>query len=322
MNKLIDASRDNSGIHIGVSGFSYRSWAGVFYPAGLPGKQRLSYYATKFNTLEISASYYQMPEPRVLAGWDAKTPPGFIFSFRGPKEVTHVRKLVDCGAVMSSFMSRLSVLGDKLGVVTFQLQESLPYDRDVLAAFLASLPTGFRYSMEFRSEPWYNPECYALLAKHNVSLVTVSHSNKGVHAHQTSDWGYFRMSGHNPDYRQNFYSKADLMNWQGIIADSAKPAYVYFNNEYAAFSAKNASSLMSIMGISAPSGKSVESESSGYVSPVSDGPSGFSGAENSNGVSGHDPEENTPSDGGGDNSKDPFAKKRPLFYFAPRQLDT
>lgn len=272
-----------SGVYIGVSGFNYKSWNGVFYPSSMPGKKRLEYYASKFPTLEISSTYYQMPEHRVLAGWDAKTPPGFIFSFRAPKQVTHINHLIDCGSTMNAFMSRLSILQDKLGVVTFQIQESLPYDGKVLAAFLASLPSGFRYSMEFRSEPWYNEECYALLAKHKVAMVTVSHSNKGIHAHQPSGWGYFRMSGHNPDYKQNFYSQADLQNWRGIIADSAKPAFVYFNNEYAAYSAKNAASLMDLMGISVEGG--------GYISPVSDGPSNpVTGPNNGPGTSGVDPE--------------------------------
>jgi uncharacterized protein YecE (DUF72 family) len=235
---------------IGTSGFSYKHWEGEFYPKDLPGKQRLAYYATKFPTIEVSSTFHNFPEFRVLQRWHDSTPHGFKFSIRGPHDVTHVRKLVDCGGIMDAFMRRLETLKDKLAVVTFQMQESAPFDPVALKGFLASLPKGFHYSMEFRSEPWYNDETYELLAKHDVALVTVGHSDKGIHAVQPATWGYMRLSGHHPDYKKNSYSEQDLKNWRGIVADSPEPTFVYFNNEYKAFAAHNATAMMDLMKVS------------------------------------------------------------------------
>lgn len=234
-------------ILVGTSGFSYKHWAGTFYPDDLPGRERLSYYATKFPTVEISSTFHNFPEPRVLNRWCDSTPPGFIISLRGPEEVTHKRHLVDCNDIMSAFARRAEIVGDKLGVITFQLLESEPFDAATLKAFAAALPTGFRYSMEFRSEPWYNDEAYDILAEKDIAIVTVGHSNMGIHPKQPAAWSHIRMSGNNPDYKENSYSDEELRNWQGIIKDAAKPAFVYFNNEYKAFAAHNALKLMNIL---------------------------------------------------------------------------
>ena len=237
------------GVLIGTSGFKYKHWFGTFYPDGLPGRDCLAYYATKFPTVEASSTFHQMPEPRVISRWRDSVPAGFTFALRGPKEVTHVRHLSGCGPVMSAFCRRAELLGDKLGPITFQLMESENFDPRALEAFVSSLPAGFRYSVEFRSEPWYNEACYEILAKRNIASVIVGHSNKGIHTVSTADWSHIRMSGHHPDYAQNSYSNEQLMNWRGIIADSKRPTYVYFNNEFKAYAAVNALALMSLMGL-------------------------------------------------------------------------
>lgn len=242
-------SAQNRNVLVGVSGFSYKSWSGQFYPANLPRRQRLAYYAERFPTVEVSATAHQMPEYRVLKGWDEKTPAGFVMAFRGPQEATHERRLLGCGPLMAEFCRRLEVLGDKLGPIGFQLPESARFDPALLRAFCAALPSGFKYAMEFRSEPWYTQETYDILSEHGVALTTVSHSNMGIHPVHTTDWSYFRMSGHNPDWSKNCYSRQDLMNWRGIISESKGRAYVYFNNEYSAFSAKNAATLMALLGL-------------------------------------------------------------------------
>ncbi len=249
----VTAARAPGKVLIGVSGFNYKSWTGNFYPKGLPGKQKLTYLASQFPTVEMSSTFHQMPEPRVLQGWDAKTPDNFVMAFRGPKEVSHVRKLAACADIMADFCRRLEILGDKVGPIGFQMPESARFDPVALKAFLEGLPSGFRYALEFRSEPWYTSQTYDLLNKHDVALVTVSHSNMGIHPVYPASWSCFRMSGHDPDYSKNLYSRADLMNWRGIIAEAPEPAYVYFNNEYAAYSARNATELIDLMGLRAES---------------------------------------------------------------------
>lgn len=239
----------SAGILVGTSGFKYKHWSGTFYPKDVPGREWLRYYATKFPTVEISSTFHNMPEPRVLKTWHDSTPDDFTFAIRAPKAVTHEAHLVGSGPLMSTFMRRLELLGDKLGPVTFQLLQSEKFDADVFKAFAESLPKGFKYSMEFRSEPWYNEAAYDIMRKHNIANVVVGHSNMGIHTVQTADWSHVRMSGHHPDYKQNSYTDEQLMNWRGIVADAKRPSYVYFNNEYMAYAASNAQKLMEIMAI-------------------------------------------------------------------------
>lgn len=289
VGEAVTAAPATPRVLIGVSGFNYKSWKGTYYPADLPGKQRLAYLAARFPTIEMSSTFHQMPDVRVLKGWDAKTPDGFIMAFRGLREVSHVRRLVDCGAIMADFCRRLEVLGDKLGPIGFQMPESARFDPVALSSFLESLPSGFKYALEFRSEPWYNRQTYDLLAEHDVALTTVSHSNMGIHPVFPATWSCFRMSGHNPDYRKNSYSKAELMNWRGIIAAAPAPAFVYFNNEFSGFSAKNAASLIDLMGLTVQSGGTLEGPS---VGPASSGPSSLTtGPNNSQNVDAVDPDD-------------------------------
>lgn len=234
---------------VGTSGFKYKHWFGTFYPQNLPGRRCLEYYSTKFPTVEVSATFHSMPEPRVLANWRDAVPAGFVFALRGPKAITHDQHLLQAGPIMDAFCRRAEVLGDKLGPITFQLMESEHFDPNALEAFVMSLPHGFKYSMEFRSEPWHNDDCYAILNKRDIASVIVSHSNMGIHTVPTASWSHVRLSGHHPDYQQNTYSKEQLMNWRGIIADARKPAYVYFNNEFKAFAADNAATLMNLVGL-------------------------------------------------------------------------
>lgn len=240
-------------ILVGTSGFKYKHWAGAFYPQDVHGRDWLRYYATRFPTVEISSTFHHMPEPRVLKTWHDSTPDDFVFAIRAPKAVTHEAHLEGCGPLMSTFMRRVEMLGDKLGPVTFQLQSSQPFDAGLLERFAGSLPSGFRYSIEFRSEPWYNEAAYEILSDYNIACVVVGHSYMGIHTRSTADWSHIRMSGHHPDYTQNSYSDDQLRNWRGIIADASKPSYVYFNNEYKAYAATNALRMMEIVGLKYPS---------------------------------------------------------------------
>jgi uncharacterized protein YecE (DUF72 family) len=271
----IDPAEASSKILIGTSGFKYKHWAGAFYPQSLPGREWLKYYAQKFPTVEISSTFHHLPEPRVINTWRSSTPDGFIFAVRAPAAVTHEMSLRGCGPLMASFMRRMELLGDKLGPVTFQLKASEPPNPAALEAFAKALPSGFRYSIEFRSEPWHSDAVADILSKYNIATVIVGHSYMGIHTRATADWSHIRMSGHDPDYKKNKYNDIQLKNWRGIIADARKPAYVYFNNEFKAFAAENAARLMEILSIKSGIGteKTVSPQSISpelYGTPVDD----------------------------------------------------
>jgi uncharacterized protein YecE (DUF72 family) len=108
-------------IHIGTSGYSYREWRGSFYPDGLPASQMLRYYAGRFSTVEINNTFYRLPSEKVLAEWANQTPPGFAFTLKASRRITHEARLRDCDELMGVFSARAQTLGPKLGVLLFQL---------------------------------------------------------------------------------------------------------------------------------------------------------------------------------------------------------
>src|SRR5688572_18017944 len=126
-------------IWIGTSGYSYPEWKGSFYPADLPTARMLSYYAERFPTVEINNTFYRMPTAKALAGWADATPAQFKLTLKAPRRITHDARLRDCEDVVDAFCQAASTLGEKLGVLLFQLPPFLKKDLDLLDKFLGWL---------------------------------------------------------------------------------------------------------------------------------------------------------------------------------------
>jgi len=107
-------------IHLGTSAFTAAGWPGTFYPEGLPEREYLTYYATKFDTVEIDSTFYRTPSKATVQGWDKKTPEGFVFAAKVPEVVTHEKVLVDCETEFKQFIEVMDILGQKLGPLWLQ----------------------------------------------------------------------------------------------------------------------------------------------------------------------------------------------------------
>src|SRR5450631_4528239 len=107
-------------IRLGTSAFTASGWPGVFYPPRMRPRDYLTYYTTKFDTVEIDSTYYSIPSPSVVTGWAAKTPPGFQLSAKVPQIITHEKCMVDCDLELKTFVNRMSIMGDKLGPLLLQ----------------------------------------------------------------------------------------------------------------------------------------------------------------------------------------------------------
>src|SRR6266403_1818716 len=128
-------------IRIGISGWRYAPWRGVFYPKGLRQKDELAYAAGKFPSIEINGTFYSLQRPELFAAWHAATPPDFVFSVKGGRFITHLKKLRDVDTAVSNFLaSGLLALDDKLGPILWQLPPSLPFDHQRVQDFLNRLP--------------------------------------------------------------------------------------------------------------------------------------------------------------------------------------
>src|SRR5208282_5923231 len=107
-------------IRIGTSAFTAAGWESSFYPRGMKSVDYLSFYATKYNTVELDNTFYRTPALSTVQGWYAKTPPGFLFTAKVPQVITHEKVLVDCQDDLTHFLKTMDALGDKLGPLLFQ----------------------------------------------------------------------------------------------------------------------------------------------------------------------------------------------------------
>ena len=169
-------------IRLGTSAFTAAGWEGSFYPAGLKPAEYLTYYATKFDTVEVDSTFYRAPSLSTVKGWYAKTPKGFLFAAKVPQSITHEKMLVDCKDELSNFLKTMDALGEKLGPLLFQF----PYFNRTkfksggefiarLRTFLKSLPKGYRFAVEVRNKSWMDARLAEALKERGVALTLVDH---------------------------------------------------------------------------------------------------------------------------------------------------
>jgi uncharacterized protein YecE (DUF72 family) len=231
-------------IHIGTSGYSYPEWRGSFYPEKLPPSQMLRYYADRFSTVEINNTFYRLPSEKVLADWVEQTPPGFVFTLKVPRRITHEARLRDCDELMGLFWSRARTLGPKLGVLLFQLPPWFRKDLNVLDAFLDQMPPEVRAAFEFRHASWLEDDVYARLRAKNLALCIADTADATTPLVPTADYGYFRL-------RDEGYQESDIGGWAETIGQRAgdwKDVFVYFKHEQEGKGAEFAQSLAKMIG--------------------------------------------------------------------------
>src|ERR1039457_1299950 len=164
-------------IRIGTSAFTAAGWKGSFYPSAMKPAEFLTFYATRFNTVEVDSTYYRTPSASTVAGWAAKTPGDFIFSLKVPQQITHEKVLVDCEKDFENFVEVVSGLGKKLGPMLLQF----PYFNRAkfkagseftarLQPFLKRLPKGYRFALEIRNKNWLDTKFADLLREDGVAL--------------------------------------------------------------------------------------------------------------------------------------------------------
>ena len=214
-------------IWIGTSGYNYPEWKGTFYPADLPASKMLAFYAARFPTVEINYTFYRLPTEKLVAGWAAGTPTPYKLTLKAPKRITHDKRLRDAGELVRVFCQVAGALGDKLGVLLFQLAPNFKIDLAVFDAFLADLPPGARAAFEFRHPSWFDEAVYGRLRARNLALCIADSDKLSTPVVATADYGYFRL-------RDEGYQDADIARWADTIRahqDQWKDTFVYFKHE-------------------------------------------------------------------------------------------
>lgn len=231
-------------IRIGTSGWSYDDWRGPFYPERLPARERLRFASRRFDTIEVNASFYSRLDPGTYRKWREQVPSRFVLAVKGPRFVTHVRRLVQIEAPLASFFaSGVLLLERKLGPILWQLPASMPFDPERLEAFLALLPRDhraaarlaaaaapsaaaglpaavaprrLRHALEVRNPAALRPELARVLRRHTVALVVSDAGRWPLVEEITAGWMYLRLHGRPRTYA-SAYSRPALRRWAARI---------------------------------------------------------------------------------------------------------
>lgn len=217
---------------IGTSGWSYANWRGVFYPRGLKQGDWISFYAEHLPSVEVNATFYRLPQEKMLTGWAEKTPNDFLFAVKAWRAISHYKRLHDCEESLKIFLARLWPIERKLGPILIQLPPRFACDPDRLAGFLALLPEGRRFAFEFRDPSWHDDVIYDLLARHNAAFCPFELASLRSPRVATADFVYVRLHGRKARYR-GAYSGQALRSWATWLAEqmaAGRDAYVYFDN--------------------------------------------------------------------------------------------
>jgi len=204
----------------------------------------LPYYAERLATVEINYTFYRSPKPEILAGWSGQTPPGFRFTLKAPKRITHQARLRDCAESLRYFLDTAGTLGAKLGMLLFQLPPFFRKDLAVLDGFLESLPPDSRVAFEFRHASWLDEEVLERLRARNLTLCVADGEKTSTPVEITGDFGYFRL-------RDEGYTPREIEQWARTIeAKTARcrDTFVYFKHEEAGKGPQFARLLLDALG--------------------------------------------------------------------------
>jgi uncharacterized protein YecE (DUF72 family) len=228
----------------------------VFYPPRLAARDWLRFYAQRFDTVELNASFYRLPRRASAERWAEETPDDFVFAVKVSRYITHIKRLQDVPEHLPLLYERIEPLRPKLGPLLWQLPPTFKADLDRLATALEQLPRGERHAFEFRHPSWFTEETLTLLREHNVALVIADRPE--VHAFQalelTADFTFVRFHAGTRGRNGN-YSHRELDEWAERLRGWNEQAdvYAYFNNDWEGYAVENASRLRALLQLTAPS---------------------------------------------------------------------
>jgi uncharacterized protein YecE (DUF72 family) len=248
---------------IGISGWRYEPWRGVFYPEGLPHRRELEYASRHFPTVEINGSFYSLQRPEYYEQWYRETPPGFVFAVKGSRYITHMLRLKNIDKPLANFFaSGILALNDKLGPFLWQFPPMMRFDAARVKGFLSLLPRStadalslarkrdarmkgrarlaidadrpLRHAIEVRHESFVSPEFLTILKSYGVGVVVADTAGKWpLMLDVTADFVYVRLHGDVKIYTSG-YTPSALDAWARRIRGwqrRARDVYVYFDND-------------------------------------------------------------------------------------------
>jgi uncharacterized protein YecE (DUF72 family) len=234
---------------VGCSGWQYRDWRGVVYPADLRQRDWFAWYASRFDTVELNSTFYRMPSLETVAAWAAAAPPGFVYACKLGAFGSHRMKLRDSASWLPNHVARVRALGAAAGPTLVQLPPRWRRNVERLDEFLTNAPGDMRWAVELRDPSWLHDEVFATLERHRAALCL--HDLLPRHPWvRTTDWTYVRF--HGPDaltakYQGGYGARRlrkparELAAWVAAGTD----VYAYFNNDFEGHAPRDARTLRS-----------------------------------------------------------------------------
>jgi uncharacterized protein YecE (DUF72 family) len=205
-------------IYIGIGGWTFEPWRGVFYPPGLAQAKELEYASRQLTSIEINGTYYGSQSPETFRKWRDATPEGFVFSVKGSRFTTNRKVLSEAGESITRFIeSGVLELEDRLGPLLWQFAPTKKFDRDDFAGFLDALPAraggrALRHVVEVRHDTFRTPQFTALLRERGIGLVYAEHFQYPELADVTADFVYARLQKGSDDI-ETAYPEKELDAW-------------------------------------------------------------------------------------------------------------
>jgi uncharacterized protein YecE (DUF72 family) len=222
-------------IHVGIGGWTYEPWRGVFYPDKLPQKRELEYASRKLTSIEINGTYYSTFKPASWAKWREETPDGFVFAVKASRYCTNRRELAGAGEAVERFVGQgLNELKDRLGPINWQFMGTKKFQPQDFEGFLKLLPRelagrGLRHAMEVRNETFKSERFYDLARKYNVAIIFADDEEFPAIEEPTADFTYARLMRTKEDVETG-YTPKELDGWakRAKVWAERGDAFVYF----------------------------------------------------------------------------------------------
>ncbi|HEX9450337.1 MAG TPA: DUF72 domain-containing protein [Burkholderiales bacterium] len=229
-------------IRIGISGWRYEPWRGIFYPKGLAQRRELEFASRAFNSIELNGSFYSLQTPQSYGTWYEESPKNFVFSIKGPRYITHIRRLKDIeGPLANFFASGIFNLREKIGPFLWQFPPFFRYDEERFEHFCSLLPHDaeqalvlarrrearmhgrtrlaidksrpLRHAIEIRHESFATKSFVAMLRRHGIALVVAETAGKWPYIEEvTAEFMYLRLHGDEKLYASG-YTDVALDRW-------------------------------------------------------------------------------------------------------------
>lgn len=205
-------------IRVGVGGWTFEPWRGIFYPAGLPQKRELGYASRQLTSIEVNGTFYGLQKPESFARWREESPDGFVFALKGPRFATNRRVLAEAGPSIERFLnSGLLELKEKLGPINWQMASSKQFDATDFEAFLKLLPPALdghtlRHVVEVRHPSFLHADFIALVRAYGVAVVLADHAKYPRLHDPTAPFVYARLQSASED-EDTGYAETALRTW-------------------------------------------------------------------------------------------------------------